>query len=407
MHTGIAIRTKGQLPQRIAADSPLIPPPNLEPVVSANDRLRLQFLAEAETQGLLLETYDVLRYTISFGGDEYRLVTGDEIAVRFAGELGQDITLTVRPDGRITLPEAGDVPAQSLTPTELAREIEKRTATERRNPRVTVNLLRSSLGTNDLSGEAVVQEDGTLSIPRLGRVQAAGLSSADASEKLAERASSIFGNKAQATLTRQLTPIDRQKEGLIGFDKTLIVSTDGKLIIPEIGSFEAAGKTISALREEIRGALARRYRNRLNVVLAIEASESRIVYIGGEVARPGAYPLSHNLTMFRALLLAGGTLETGDLKAVLRVHSAPNGDVTVFVTNLKEFVFDGVKGNDMQLAPQDIVLVAKTPIAAANQWIDQYINRMLPFSRGVSYSYTRGENFNSPAAAATTSAPPP
>jgi hypothetical protein len=45
----------------------------------------------------------------------------------------------------------------------------------------------------------------------------------------------------------------------------------------------------------------------------------------------------------------------------------------------------------MFLLPQDVVLVAKSGIAKANLWVDQYITKLLPFSRNVSYSYNQGE----------------
>lgn len=59
-------------------------------------------------------------------GSEYVIGTSDalEISVWKNGEL--DTKTTVRPDGTITMPLIGDVTAAGLTPTELKREITKR-----------------------------------------------------------------------------------------------------------------------------------------------------------------------------------------------------------------------------------------------------------------------------------------
>ncbi|MEW6754410.1 MAG: polysaccharide biosynthesis/export family protein [Candidatus Latescibacterota bacterium] len=50
---------------------------------------------------------------------EYRLGFGDVIAVRFFRNEEFDETLTVRPDGRISLPRLGDLQVAGMTPSEL------------------------------------------------------------------------------------------------------------------------------------------------------------------------------------------------------------------------------------------------------------------------------------------------
>ena len=46
---------------------------------------------------------------------------------------------------------------------------------------------------------------------------------------------------------------------------------------------------------------------------------------------------------------------------------------------------------DVKLEPLDIVFVPKSKIAEVNQFVDQYINKVLPFSRNVGVQYTFGE----------------
>ncbi len=47
---------------------------------------------------------------------------------------------------------------------------------------------------------------------------------------------------------------------------------------------------------------------------------------------------------------------------------------------------------DLKLSPRDIVIVPKSNIAKVDQWIDQYIRRVLPFGTSVSYTYTEQRN---------------
>ena len=57
--------------------------------------------------------------------EEYRLGRGDEITVDFSGRPELQAKLVVGPDGRITLPLAGDVMVANLTREEAARKVEQ------------------------------------------------------------------------------------------------------------------------------------------------------------------------------------------------------------------------------------------------------------------------------------------
>jgi len=70
----------------------------------------------------------------------YRLSKSDVVEVSFAFAPEFDQTLTVQPDGFITLREAGHLVAEGLTAPELEGAVEKAYATTLHNPRVTVAL---------------------------------------------------------------------------------------------------------------------------------------------------------------------------------------------------------------------------------------------------------------------------
>lgn len=76
---------------------------------------------------------------------EYRIGSDDslQIFVWRNPELSQSVA--VRPDGRITIPLIEDLPATGKTPTELARDIEKKLATYIQDPIVTV-IMRGFVG---------------------------------------------------------------------------------------------------------------------------------------------------------------------------------------------------------------------------------------------------------------------
>jgi protein involved in polysaccharide export with SLBB domain len=69
---------------------------------------------------------------------EYRLGYGDIIEIMFFYNPDLDQTLTVRPDGRITLPRLGDILVAGMTPTQLDELITLRYAEIIREPEITV-----------------------------------------------------------------------------------------------------------------------------------------------------------------------------------------------------------------------------------------------------------------------------
>ena len=69
------------------------------------------------------------------------------------------------------------------------------------------------------------------------------------------------------------------------------VTADGLLIVPQAGTFEAAGRPLAAVRAEARAALARRYQNvPTDVALAVPRRFS--VYVSGAVPLPGRQALT-------------------------------------------------------------------------------------------------------------------
>ena len=82
--------------------------------------------------------------TVSVVGDSspeanlYRIGSDDSLQVFVWRNPDLSMSVSVRPDGRITIPLIEDLPATGKTPTELARDIEKKLATYIQDPIVTV-----------------------------------------------------------------------------------------------------------------------------------------------------------------------------------------------------------------------------------------------------------------------------
>ena len=71
---------------------------------------------------------------------QFVIGAGDELAVSVWRNDALDRTVTVRPDGHISLPLVGDIKAAGLTPMALSGAIEEELASIIQDPRVTVNV---------------------------------------------------------------------------------------------------------------------------------------------------------------------------------------------------------------------------------------------------------------------------
>ncbi len=71
---------------------------------------------------------------------EYRIGPGDSLQIFVWNNKDLNVTVPVRPDGRITTPLVEDLKASGKTPTELARELEQRLAKYVKHPIVTVTV---------------------------------------------------------------------------------------------------------------------------------------------------------------------------------------------------------------------------------------------------------------------------
>lgn len=76
----------------------------------------------------------------------YRVGPGDNLQIFVWRNPDLTTSVTVRPDGRVTVPLIDDLKANSKTPTQLARDIEKELATYVQDPLVTV-IMNSFSGT--------------------------------------------------------------------------------------------------------------------------------------------------------------------------------------------------------------------------------------------------------------------
>jgi polysaccharide export outer membrane protein len=91
----------------------------------------------------------------------------------------------------------------------------------------------------------------------------------------------------------------------VDLSKIAQVRPDGRISMPIIRDIVAVGKTPSQLAEEMTNKLKEYVQNPVVAVSLKEVNSSNIFMLG-EVARPGRYPLKSKTTLLQGITIAGG-----------------------------------------------------------------------------------------------------
>ena len=137
------------------------------------------------------------------------------------------------------------------------------------------------------------------------------------------------------------------------FDGSAVVRPDGKVSLPLISEVTVAGLT-PVQAEQLLAVKLTAFVHNPKVTVTIEEIHSRLVYVTGEVLRPGAYALTDTINVVQLISRAGGTTSYAKKKQVyvLRTGSGQRVKVDYRKVLLGQHVEENV-----QLNPGDTVVV--------------------------------------------------
>ncbi len=168
--------------------------------------------------------------------------------------------------------------------------------------------------------------------------------------------------------------------------ETVKVRLDGRISLPLIDEIQVAGRTPGEIDRLLTDLYAKHVlKPDLTVIVRNPASPK--AFIGGEVLRPGTISLEHNTTVLQALMEVGGFRPTGESRTVVVLRNQGTQVPQFIVVNMQQQLSQPGSSEDFTLQHQDIVFVPASEIAKANQFIEQYIDNMLPFIRSVNLNY--------------------
>lgn len=135
----------------------------------------------------------------------------------------------------------------------------------------------------------------------------------------------------------------------------VVVRPDGKISLPLINDVQAAGYTPEQLTTLLIKA-ASRYVSQPNVTVIVRTINSRKVFILGQVGKPGAFPLTGDMTVLQLIAQAGDVLEYAKSKDIM-VARKEEGRTRLFRFNYKDVVKGKKIEQNILLKPGDTVIV--------------------------------------------------
>ena len=167
-------------------------------------------------------------------------------------------------------------------------------------------------------------------------------------------------------------------------NENLRIGPDGRISLQLIGNVIAAGKSVS----EVDADLTRLYAGRLSrpevAVIVTEYANLR-VYIGGEVNNGGLVNISGDMTLLQALMQAGGYRNSANLQQVILLRNQGTKEPLVSTVNIEQLL----KGTspDIFVEHGDIIFVPKSGIAKLGDFVDMYVNELVPAALSFGFVY--------------------
>ncbi len=108
------------------------------------------------------------------------------------------------------------------------------------------------------------------------------------------------------------------------------VGPSGTLSLPFIGQLDVAGKTPGEVGEAIGAGLQSKFALRNLPSASVEVAQFRPVFLTGDVQTPGEYPYAPNMTVLKAVSLAGGLRRSDAGQRFARDFINARGDAAVY-----------------------------------------------------------------------------
>ena len=296
--------------------SPFVSALLLIPVQAQNGPTAQEDLQTQQDPKLKPNPLEALRNFEPAEDEEYRLGKGEEISVEYAGRTDLSAKLVIGPDGRITLPLAGDILLSGLTRPEAASAVESALAPYYSN----------------LSAQVTVTKYTANKVLLLGAVEKPGVLTFDGTPTLLE----ALTRGGMNTAADKSAEIPERCAIYRGHDQVLWVDLKALL---------TSGNALADLRL------------RRDDVIYVPSGAERFVSVLGEVGKPGAIRLTNTSTLASVLAEAGGFTGKAGAKPHIQIVDPASGSSRTISFN---DVLNPTKSLEITLHPGEIVYVPQS-----------------------------------------------
>jgi len=135
----------------------------------------------------------------------------------------------------------------------------------------------------------------------------------------------------------------------------ITITPDGKISYPLVGELVAGGKTVEQVRVEMAAKLKKYISDPIATVI-VTGVLGNVVYVIGQVNKPGAFVMNPTINVLQALSLAGGGNPYAKLDGIIVIRSAGG------TQRVLPFKYGAVSGGkdltqNVQLESGDVVVV--------------------------------------------------
>ncbi len=131
-----------------------------------------------------------------------------------------------------------------------------------------------------------------------------------------------------------------------------MVDREGRVVLPEVGPVQVAGKTLGEVQQAVQTVMRTEYRD-VQADVSLGRLRSIRVYVVGDVESPGAYQVSSLSTPLNAVYEAGGPTSGGSLRTLNHYR----GKELVEKIDVYDLLLHGVNGGMQRLEAGDTIQV--------------------------------------------------
>lgn len=277
---------------------------------------------------------DELRKFEPAADEEYRLGKGDEITVDFAGRPELQARLVIGPDGRISLPLAGEVMLAELTREDAAK---------------TLQTALSKFYTN-LDVQVTVTKYTANRVLVMGAVEHPGSFTFDSTPTLLD---ALTRGGLPKTLANAIPDVPEQ---------CAIYRGNNQVVWVQLKELIESGNPLADLRLR-----------RDDVVYVPNMSE-HFVSVLGEVQHPGPVQLTHGSSLASVLATAGGFTEKAGMKPRIQIVDPATGKSQI--VSMNDLLKQPGKSLEITLKPGEMIYVLRSGWYQASYFLE----RLAPFA---------------------------